>query len=229
MDDQLDLGDNVFFDFQIQQIISQGGRVLVHCLAGVSRSASICLAYLTKYVCRSLRESYNLMNIKRPRVRPNLGFWKQLIKFEEVFIHLVAFFFLVFMFFTFFVDSSIVFVFVTKMKKGKKTEVLAVWKRKAEELLLFSRFMNQCVIIFMANLYYRITIYQCKLNSVILQDIKGTPSSITLLKDDAQEGGLLPDVYCKLASIRTEVPHKFCSVVYISPVAFFSLFLYLYI
>uniref|UniRef100_A0A0N5AUB1 Dual specificity protein phosphatase 14 n=1 Tax=Syphacia muris TaxID=451379 RepID=A0A0N5AUB1_9BILA len=68
---------------QIHQIISQGGRVLVHCLAGVSRSASICLAYLTKYVCRSLREAYNLMSIKRPRVRPNIGFWKQLIEFEE--------------------------------------------------------------------------------------------------------------------------------------------------
>lgn len=69
---------------QIQAIIADGGRVLVHCVAGVSRSASICLAYLTKYKCRSLRDAYHLMASKRPMVRPNLGFWRQLIAFEQV-------------------------------------------------------------------------------------------------------------------------------------------------
>uniref|UniRef100_A0A915AAN4 Protein-tyrosine-phosphatase n=1 Tax=Parascaris univalens TaxID=6257 RepID=A0A915AAN4_PARUN len=69
---------------QIQAIIADGGQVLVHCVAGVSRSASICLAYLTKYKCRSLRDAYHLMASKRPMVRPNLGFWRQLIAFEQV-------------------------------------------------------------------------------------------------------------------------------------------------
>ncbi|VDN58311.1 unnamed protein product [Dracunculus medinensis] len=68
---------------QIERILSDGGRVLVHCVAGVSRSASICLAYLTKYKCRSLRDAYRLMSLKRPLVRPNLGFWRQLIQFEQ--------------------------------------------------------------------------------------------------------------------------------------------------
>ncbi|VDN05792.1 unnamed protein product [Thelazia callipaeda] len=68
---------------QIQSIIADGGRVLVHCVAGVSRSASICLAYLTKYHCRSLRDAYHLMASKRPLVRPNIGFWRQLISFEQ--------------------------------------------------------------------------------------------------------------------------------------------------
>uniref|UniRef100_A0A915ACP4 Protein-tyrosine-phosphatase n=1 Tax=Parascaris univalens TaxID=6257 RepID=A0A915ACP4_PARUN len=68
---------------QIQAIIADGGQVLVHCVAGVSRSASICLAYLTKYKCRSLRDAYHLMASKRPMVRPNLGFWRQLIAFEQ--------------------------------------------------------------------------------------------------------------------------------------------------
>lgn len=68
---------------QIQVIIADGGRVLVHCVAGVSRSASICLAYLTKYYCRSLRVAYHLMKSKRVMVRPNLGFWRQLIAFEQ--------------------------------------------------------------------------------------------------------------------------------------------------
>lgn len=68
---------------QIQALIADGGRVLVHCVAGVSRSASICLAYLTKYRCRSLRDAYHLMKSKRVMVRPNLGFWRQLIAYEQ--------------------------------------------------------------------------------------------------------------------------------------------------
>uniref|UniRef100_A0A158Q7C2 Protein-tyrosine-phosphatase n=1 Tax=Elaeophora elaphi TaxID=1147741 RepID=A0A158Q7C2_9BILA len=68
---------------QIEAIIADGGAVLVHCVAGVSRSATICLAFLTKYRCETLREAYFLMHSKRPLVRPNIGFWKQLIRFEQ--------------------------------------------------------------------------------------------------------------------------------------------------
>uniref|UniRef100_A0A0N5CFB6 Dual specificity protein phosphatase 14 n=1 Tax=Strongyloides papillosus TaxID=174720 RepID=A0A0N5CFB6_STREA len=69
---------------QIHLILADGGKVLVHCVAGVSRSATICLAYLTKYYCKNLREAYHLMCSKRPMVRPNLGFWRQLITFEQL-------------------------------------------------------------------------------------------------------------------------------------------------
>ncbi|PIC52108.1 hypothetical protein B9Z55_000235 [Caenorhabditis nigoni] len=68
---------------QIQALIADGGKVLVHCVAGVSRSASICLAFLLKYRCRNLREAYHLMKSKRVMVRPNLGFWRQLIAYEQ--------------------------------------------------------------------------------------------------------------------------------------------------
>jgi hypothetical protein len=69
---------------QIHAVIQDGGNVLVHCVAGVSRSATICLAYLTKYHFRSLRAAYHLMCEKRPMVRPNLGFWRQLIHYEQL-------------------------------------------------------------------------------------------------------------------------------------------------
>ncbi|VDN17704.1 unnamed protein product, partial [Gongylonema pulchrum] len=67
----------------IEAVIAGGGNVLVHCVAGVSRSATICLAFLTKFRCSSLRQAYQLMASKRPLVRPNIGFWRQLIAFEQ--------------------------------------------------------------------------------------------------------------------------------------------------
>nr|CDQ02921.1 Bm3606, isoform a [Brugia malayi] len=75
---------------QIETVIVDGGAVLVHCVAGVSRSATICLAFLTKYRCRSLRDAYFLMVSKRPLVRPNIGFWRQLIQFEQEIKHAPA-------------------------------------------------------------------------------------------------------------------------------------------
>jgi len=67
----------------IQTQADQGGRTLVHCLAGVSRSATFCLAYLMKYERKSLREAYEYLAARRPVVRPNLNFWRQLIAFEK--------------------------------------------------------------------------------------------------------------------------------------------------
>ncbi|VDN05504.1 unnamed protein product, partial [Thelazia callipaeda] len=68
---------------QIESVISAGGNVLVHSVAGISRSATICLAYLTKFRCKSLREAYHVMSKTRPLVRPNIGFWRQLIAYEQ--------------------------------------------------------------------------------------------------------------------------------------------------
>ncbi|KHN85039.1 Dual specificity protein phosphatase 14 [Toxocara canis] len=68
---------------QIQALIADNGKVLVHSVAGVSRSVAICLAFLTKYRCHSLYDAYHLMALKRPMVRPNLGFWRQLIEYEQ--------------------------------------------------------------------------------------------------------------------------------------------------
>lgn len=59
-----------------------GGRTLVHCKAGVSRSAALCLAYLMKHRGLTLLGAYKLLKSCRPMVRPNNGFWKQLIRYE---------------------------------------------------------------------------------------------------------------------------------------------------
>ncbi|VDD74695.1 unnamed protein product [Mesocestoides corti] len=69
---------------RIAQEARRGGRTLVHCMAGVSRSASIVLAYLIKYQKMSLAEAYDRVRSIRPCIQPNLGFWRQLIAYEEV-------------------------------------------------------------------------------------------------------------------------------------------------
>ncbi|KAG8227633.1 hypothetical protein J437_LFUL008710 [Ladona fulva] len=56
---------------------------LVHCVAGVSRSAALCLAYLMKYERMSLRKAFVHLRSKRPSVRPNTGFFQQLIAYER--------------------------------------------------------------------------------------------------------------------------------------------------
>ncbi|EDO47156.1 predicted protein [Nematostella vectensis] len=76
----------IFFDMvsdKIESVRRVGGKVLVHCIAGVSRSASLVIAYLMKYQRLNLRDAHKLVQDKRPLIRPNTGFWKELIDYEK--------------------------------------------------------------------------------------------------------------------------------------------------
>ncbi|MED6283326.1 Dual specificity protein phosphatase 14 [Characodon lateralis] len=78
---------SLYFDSVADKIHSVGrkrGAVLVHCAAGVSRSASLCLAYLMKYQRVSLAEAHAWVKARRPVIRPNSGFWRQLIEYERM-------------------------------------------------------------------------------------------------------------------------------------------------
>ena len=56
------------------------GRILVHCLAGVSRSAAIVVAYLHLACGMDVTAAYDMIKSKRPCVSPNLSFMAQLSK-----------------------------------------------------------------------------------------------------------------------------------------------------
>lgn len=59
-----------------------GGRVLVHCQAGISRSATICLAYLMHTQRVKLDEAFDFVKQRRQVISPNLAFLGQLLQFE---------------------------------------------------------------------------------------------------------------------------------------------------
>uniref|UniRef100_T1J292 Dual specificity protein phosphatase 15 n=1 Tax=Strigamia maritima TaxID=126957 RepID=T1J292_STRMM len=59
-----------------------GGNVLVHCLAGVSRSVTISVAYLMSVTGLNWRETLNAVRGARNVANPNFGFQRQLHDFE---------------------------------------------------------------------------------------------------------------------------------------------------
>lgn len=77
---------DVYFDDvadKIHQHRKEGGKTLVHCAAGISRSASLCIVYFVKYENLSLKEAYLLVHEKRRIISPNMGFWKQMIEYAK--------------------------------------------------------------------------------------------------------------------------------------------------
>jgi len=62
----------------IGDAIAGGGKVLVHCIRGVSRSATIVCAYLMTAFKMSHIEAVEKVRSKRPIARPNYGFMTQL-------------------------------------------------------------------------------------------------------------------------------------------------------
>ncbi|XP_062598658.1 dual specificity protein phosphatase 12-like [Saccostrea cucullata] len=71
------------FEF-IDDALDNRGGVLVHCMMGCSRSATIVIAYLMNKKKLSYSEALELVKSMRPMVSPNDGFVSQLLLFEEM-------------------------------------------------------------------------------------------------------------------------------------------------
>ncbi|RWS21286.1 protein phosphatase Slingshot-like protein [Leptotrombidium deliense] len=68
----------------IQEARKEGGKVLVHCKMGISRSASVVIAYLMKYKNWSLSKTLEYVKKKRNCIKPNTGFLEQLEVYQGI-------------------------------------------------------------------------------------------------------------------------------------------------
>ena len=64
----------------------KGGGVLVHCLAGASRSATIVISYLMKKEKMRFEEAFQFVKCRRPETNPNPYFISQLKEYDT-FLH----------------------------------------------------------------------------------------------------------------------------------------------
>ncbi|NWW94983.1 DUS28 phosphatase, partial [Rhynochetos jubatus] len=67
----------------IEEAVKSGGKCLVYCKNGRSRSAAICTAYLMRHRQLPLQDAFETVKAARPVADPNAGFWCQLQRYEE--------------------------------------------------------------------------------------------------------------------------------------------------
>ena len=88
----LKIRDNVNFDIIpffkqsnefINQVRSVGGKILIHCKLGISRSAAIVIAYLIKYYGFNFNSALKFIKKQRDRINPNAGFIELLKQYEK--------------------------------------------------------------------------------------------------------------------------------------------------
>ena len=66
-----------------EYVQAKGGKVFVHCHAGISRSPTVCIAYLMKLHQWNLSQAYDYVKSRRPHISPNLHFMGQLLVFQK--------------------------------------------------------------------------------------------------------------------------------------------------
>uniref|UniRef100_A0A671SCJ1 Dual specificity protein phosphatase 5-like n=1 Tax=Sinocyclocheilus anshuiensis TaxID=1608454 RepID=A0A671SCJ1_9TELE len=66
-----------------KRVKAEEGKVLVHCEAGISRSPTICMAYIMKTQRLRLEQAFDVIRQRRAIISPNFSFMGQLLQFES--------------------------------------------------------------------------------------------------------------------------------------------------
>lgn len=67
----------------IESAFSSGGKVLIHCFAGKSRSTTVLISYLMRQYGMSVQQGLIHVKQYRPIAQPNYGFMNQLSTYEN--------------------------------------------------------------------------------------------------------------------------------------------------
>jgi protein-tyrosine phosphatase len=67
----------------IINIIKNNGILYIHCAKGISRSATILIAFIGKLLNLDFITAYKYVFIKRPCIKPNIGFCIELIEYFD--------------------------------------------------------------------------------------------------------------------------------------------------
>jgi predicted protein tyrosine phosphatase len=76
-----------FFDVAfrfIEKCRKSNSNVLIHCLAGISRSPTLAIAYLMKFKNLKSDEAYEYVKERRTTISPNFNFLGQLYEYEKM-------------------------------------------------------------------------------------------------------------------------------------------------
>ncbi|VVC44563.1 Protein-tyrosine phosphatase-like,Atypical dual specificity phosphatase, subfamily A,Atypical dual [Cinara cedri] len=91
LSDDPDVAINEYFDSVsnfIDDALLQKGKILIHCIMGISRSATIAIAYLM--IKKRLRAKDAVEKVKKARyIQPNDGFLKQLAQLDNDLFHIL--------------------------------------------------------------------------------------------------------------------------------------------
>lgn len=68
---------------KIHKAVQAKENVLIHCAAGISRSASIIIAYLIQYRKMDMVDAFRLLKNARPSIQPNPSFLKQIQQYGK--------------------------------------------------------------------------------------------------------------------------------------------------
>lgn len=69
-------------DFMHEALLD-GGVILIHCMAGISRSTTVTCVYLMTATTLSMNDVMKALKLKRDVVNPNQGFVKQMREYER--------------------------------------------------------------------------------------------------------------------------------------------------
>ena len=74
---------NFLFFVNLDEARSKNCGILIHCLAGISRSVTVTVAYLMQKYRWSLNDAYDFVKQRKNNVSPNFNFMGQLLDYEK--------------------------------------------------------------------------------------------------------------------------------------------------